>query len=66
MQKVWPVDLLFFLKKSIMQPPWSVFLDALWKARTGLGVECTLGAQKNPLKQLTNWVDSDALKWVIL
>lgn len=33
---------------------------------TRVGVKCTQGAQKNPLEQLTNWVDSDALKWVIL
>lgn len=33
---------------------------------TIVGLECTQVAQKNPSEQLTNWVDSDALKWVIL
>lgn len=31
-----------------------------------VGLQCTQVAQKNPLEQLTDWVDSDALKWVIL
>lgn len=30
------------------------------------GLQYTQVTQKNPLEQLTDWLDSDALKWVIL
>ncbi len=33
---------------------------------TRVGVKWAQVTQKNPSEQLTNWVDSDALKWVIL
>lgn len=33
---------------------------------TTVGPQCTQVTQNNPLEQLTDWADSDALKWVIL
>lgn len=36
------------------------------KKSTTVGLQYSQVTLKNPLEQLTDWVDSDALKWVIL